>query len=169
MFIAFFVIRLALGLAIAAHGAQKLFGWFGGYGLAGTGGFFESIGFRPGRTFAFLAGAGEIGAGILTVLGLGGAVGPALIVMLMLVAVFTVHVSKGFFSQNGGWELNLFYVLAAAAVAYTGYGPVSLDSVFGLNFLTSPLQVTIAFIAAIVLALLNLSARKPAPQSASAA
>ena len=99
-------VRLVVGLAMAAHGVQKLFGWLGGYGLAGTGGFFEGIGFRPGRIFAFFAGLGETGGGLLMVLGLGGALGPAVIVMVMLVAIFAVHISKGFFITNGGWELN---------------------------------------------------------------
>src|SRR5580704_3862542 len=62
------VARIVLGLLIAGHGAQKLFGWFGGYGLAGTGGFFEGIGFRPGQVFAFFAGLGEAGGGLLMAL-----------------------------------------------------------------------------------------------------
>src|SRR5208283_2121385 len=89
--IAFLAVRLLVGLAMAAHGSQKLFGWFGGYGLAGTGGFFESLGFRPGKLFALLAGLGEIGSGILIAFGLGGAIGPALLVMVMIVAIVSVH------------------------------------------------------------------------------
>lgn len=169
MSIAFFIIRLFLGVAIAVHGTQKLFGWFGGYGLAGTGGFFESIGFRPGRTFAFLAGAGELAAGLLTVLGVGGALGPALVVMLMIVAALTVHAANGFFATNNGWELNGFYVATAAAIGYARNGAVSLDGALGLTLFSSPLQVTIVFVAAVVLALLNLAARRPAPQSAQSA
>src|ERR1700678_105254 len=113
-------VRLVVGLAMAAHAAQKLFGWFGGYGLAGTGGVFEGVGFRPGRGFAVFPGLGELGGGLLMVLGLGGALGPALIVMVMLVAMFTVHISKGFFITNGGWELNASYIASAVAVAYAG-------------------------------------------------
>ena len=82
--VAFLVIRL-VGLGMAAHGAQKLFGWFGGHGLGGTGGFFEKLGFRPGRFFAFAAGAGEVGGGVLTAVGFGGPIGPALIVLVMIV------------------------------------------------------------------------------------
>src|ERR1041384_2571298 len=78
------VARLALGLTLAAHGAQKLFGWFGGYGIAGTGGFFEQIGFRPGRLFAATAGLTELAGGLLVALGLLGPVGPALIVSVMI-------------------------------------------------------------------------------------
>ena len=163
--LALLLVRL-IGFGFAAHGAQKLFGWFGGYGLAGTGGFFESIGFRPGRTFAFLAAAGEIAAGILTILGLGGALGPALVVMVMLVAVLTVHAANGFFQTNNGWELNGFYIATAAAIAYAGNGSISLDSLLGLTLLTGPAQASIALAAAVVLALLNLAARRPAPQKA---
>ena len=166
MDLAFTVIRLALGLAIAAHGAQKLFGWFGGYGLAGTGGFFESIGFRPGKFFAFAAGMGELGGGLLTLLGLGGALGPAIIVMVMLVAILSVHVRNGFFATNQGWELNLMYILSAASVAYAGSGAYALDGALGLSVLNTPIQVSIALGAAVVLALLNLMARRPAPAQA---
>src|SRR5665213_371156 len=70
------IVRLVIGLGFASHGAQKLFGWFGGYGLAGTGGFFESIGFKPGKLFAGAAGASELIGGLLLALGLGGPIGP---------------------------------------------------------------------------------------------
>ena len=80
MDIALLVIRVILGLAIARHGAEKLFGWFGGYGIAGTAGFFEQLGWRPGRLFVLAAAGAELGGGLLTVLGLGGPIGLALIV-----------------------------------------------------------------------------------------
>ncbi|MGC2131577.1 MAG: DoxX family protein, partial [Candidatus Aquilonibacter sp.] len=153
-----------VGLAMAAHGVQKLFGWLGGYGLAGTGGFFEGIGFRPGRFFAFFAGLGEAGGGLLLVLGLGGALGPAVIVMVMLVAIFAVHLGKGFFITNGGWELNAIYIASAVALASAGYGAYSLDSVLGFTLLSSTQWATILMLAALVLAGLNMLARRPAPQ-----
>ncbi|MGC1382052.1 MAG: DoxX family protein [Candidatus Baltobacteraceae bacterium] len=164
---AFLIVRLILGLGLAAHGAQKLFGWFGGYGLAGTGGFFENLGFRPGKAFAFMAGMGETVGGLLTALGLGGALGPVLIVLVMLVAIFSVHVSKGFFTSNGGWELPALNIAAALAVAFGGNGSYSLDRVLGLNFLTDPLQIWYALAAAVIVAGLNLLARRPAPTSTS--
>ena len=74
------IARLVLGLAIAAHSTQKLFGWFGGYGLAGTGGYFENLGFRPGRLFAAAAALSEITGGVLVALGLFGPIGPALMI-----------------------------------------------------------------------------------------
>src|SRR5882762_5345515 len=80
------LIRVIFGLTMVAHGAQKLFGWFGGYGLAGTGGFFEQLGFRPGRLFAALASVTELGAGLLIALGFLGPVGPALLLSVMIVA-----------------------------------------------------------------------------------
>jgi putative oxidoreductase len=161
MEIALLIVRLVIGLGIAAHGAQKLFGWFGGYGLAGTGGFFEGLGFKPGKLFAAAAGLSEVGGGLLIALGIGGALGPAILVMVMLVAIATVHISKGFFVTNGGWELNAAYISVALLLAFTGFGAYSLDRVLGLNILTDPRQAWIALGAAVVLALLNVLARRP--------
>ncbi len=160
-------VRLVVGLSLAAHGAQKLFGWFGGYGLAGTGGFFEKLGFRPGRVFAFFAAAGEVGGGLLMVLGLGGALGPATLVMVMLVAIFTVHISKGFFITNGGWELNSAYIAGAVAIAYAGNGAYSLDNLLGFTLLNSPQSASILMGAAVVLTVLNLLVRRPAAEQSS--
>ena len=84
------ILRLVIGPLMAAHGAQKLFGWFGGYGLNGTGGFFEQLGFRPGRLFAGAAGAAELASGTLVTLGLFGPVGPALMISVMVVAAVSV-------------------------------------------------------------------------------
>ena len=127
MDIALLLVRL-IGFGLAAHGAQKLFGWFGGYGIAATGGYFESIGFRPGRLFAAAAGANEVLAGLLLVLGLGGAIGPMLIIATMIVAIFSVHWQHGFFGQNEGFELPLLYIALALLLAFTGYGAYSLDA-----------------------------------------
>jgi putative oxidoreductase len=131
MDIALLLVRL-IGLGLAAHGAQKLFGWFGGYGIAGTGGFMESLGFRPGRLFAAAAGVSEFAGGLLLVLGLGGPVGPMLIVATMIVAIFSVHLQHGFFAQNGGYELPLTNIALVVLLAFTGYGTISLDAAFGL-------------------------------------
>jgi putative oxidoreductase len=157
-------LRLIVGLGLAAHGVQKLFGWFGGYGLTGSGGFFENLGFRPGRAFAFFAGLAETGGGLLTALGFLGALGPATIVMVMLVAIFTVHLSKGFFITNGGWELNAAYIAGAVAIAYVGPGAYSIDGAFGLTYLSSPQAASVLMGAAVVLTLLNILVRRPAPK-----
>src|SRR5438876_2402289 len=127
-----FVARVVFGSLMAAHGAQKLFGWFGGYGLAGTGGFFEALGFRPGRFFAAAAGLAETGGGLLVALGLFGPAGPALVVSVMIVAAVSVHWPHGLFAASNGIELPLLYGAAAAALALTGPGRFSLDALLGL-------------------------------------
>ncbi len=157
------VARLIVGLAMAAHGSQKAFGWFGGYGLKGTGGFFESIGYRPGVLFAGLAAWGEIAGGLLTAAGLFGPLGPALIVMVMIVAAGAMHLKNGFFATNNGFELNAFYIAAALALTFGGPGPLSLDSAFGLDqYFTSTVNAS-TITAGIVLGLINLRLRNVAP------
>ena len=126
------ILRVVLGFTVAAHGAQKLFGWFGGYGLAGTGGFLESLGFRPGKVHAFVAGLFEFGGGLLLALGLATPVGAALVIAVMVVAVSTVHLSKGFWVTNGGFEYNLVIAAAALALAFAGPGQYSLEAAEGM-------------------------------------
>ena len=121
------LLRLTLGLTLAAHGTQKLFGWFGGPGLDATGQFFEMIGFIPGRRHAVRAGLAETGGGLLLALGLITPVAAALLFSVMLVAAVTVHIKKGFFAQNGGYEYNLVLGIAALTLAFTGPGSLSLD------------------------------------------
>lgn len=162
MDIALLIVRLIVGLAIAAHGAQKLFGWFGGYGLAGTGNFFEQLGWRPGRAFALGAGLGEFGGGVLTLLGLGGPIGPALIVMVMVAAIFSVHISKGFWAQDGGYELPVMYISTALALAFAGFGVISLDRALGLAILGETAQIWSTLALGALLGGLNLLARRPA-------
>jgi putative oxidoreductase len=127
------IIRLAVGLTLAAHGAQKLFGIFGGHGLAGTGAFFEAIGFRPGKPLATLAGIGEVTGGLALALGLFTPFGCALVIATMIVAVLGVHLEKGFFAQNGGYEFALVVGLVAAGIAFAGPGALSFDAVLGLS------------------------------------
>jgi putative oxidoreductase len=127
------IIRAAVGLTLAAHGAQKLFGAFGGHGIAGTGAFFESLGFRPGRRFAALAGLGELGGGLGVALGLLTPLAAATVVATMVVAVWSVHREKGFFATDGGYEYNFILVAAAAGIAFAGPGALSLDAALGLS------------------------------------
>ena len=132
------IARFVLGFLMAAHGAQKLFGWFGGYGIAGTGGFFESLGFRPGRLFATTAGLSEFGGGLLVALGLLGPIGPMLVLAVMIVAAMSVHVQHGLFAMSNGIELPLLYGAGAVALALTGPGAYSLDVVLGLASVWTP-------------------------------
>jgi putative oxidoreductase len=169
MTIALLVARLLLGGSLFAHGAQKLFGWFGGYGLKGTGGFFEQLGFKPGTLFAAAAGLGEMGGGTLTALGLGGPIGPALIIMVMLVAIFTVHVKNGFWQSNNGYELNTMNIAAALALAFAGPGTLSLDTLFGIDAVWTDQLRWVALGAAVVLVALNLMIRRPAQTTQPAA
>src|ERR1700682_948015 len=121
------ILRLAIGGTVAAHGAQKLFGWFGGGGIRGTGAFFEKIGFRPGHVHASLAGLAEFVGGLLLALGFLTAAGSALVVSVMLTAVISVHLPNGFFVTKGGFEYNLALAALAVALAFTGPGAYSLD------------------------------------------
>jgi putative oxidoreductase len=126
------IIRLGLGLILFAHGGQKLFGWFGGYGLDGTAGFFDSIGHRPGRRMAMLAGLSEAGGGVLLVLGLFTPLAAAMLIGTMIVASVSVHAQQGLWATNGGYELPLTNAFVATALAFTGAGSWSLDHAFGI-------------------------------------
>ena len=162
MALALLIARLVLGLGVAAHGAQKLFGWFGGYGIKGTGGFFEGLGFRPGAFFAIAAGLGEFSGGLLTALGLGGPFGPALIIAVLLVAILTVHLGHGFFVSKNGAELPLAYISGSLILMFAGPGVYSIDALVGLNSAWSGQATWILVGASILLALGNLVVRRPA-------
>ena len=125
------LIRVVLGGIMMAHGAQKLVGWFGGPGLAGTGGWLEAMGLRPGRMWAAVNGLAEFGGGALLVLGLITPLGSAAVAGVMLVAIATVHWRNGFFNSNGGYEFNLLIIAAAIALAFTGPGTISIDDLAG--------------------------------------
>jgi putative oxidoreductase len=156
----FLIARLILGLAISAHGAQKLFGWFGGHSLKGTGTFFESLGFRPGSVFALAAGLCELGGGLLTTAGLLGPVGPALIVLVMLVAILAVHWPHGFFASSNGMELPLMYLTAALFAAFAGPGVYSVDGLLGLDTRPEPMTAWAAIAVAVPMALVNVALRR---------
>jgi len=127
------LLRIVLAPSIAAHGAQKLFGWFGGGGLKGTAGFFGAggLGFRQPLAMATLAALGEFAGGVLLALGLLTPLGAVGVVGVMTVAILTVHLKKGFFVTKGGYEYNLLLLAGAAALAATGPGRFSLDRAFG--------------------------------------
>ncbi|MGR5984470.1 DoxX family protein [Bacillus cytotoxicus] len=120
------IIRLIIGISFMGHVAQKLFGWFGGYGLKGTGGWMESIGLRPGVFMAFMAGATELLGGFLFAAGVFTWVGALLIVGTMLVAIITVHGKNGFWVTENGFEYNLILIAVAVGIALIGPGAYTL-------------------------------------------
>jgi putative oxidoreductase len=128
------ILRVVVGLTLAAHGAQKLFGWFGGPGLTGTGQFFVQMGFRPGRLQAALAGTAELGGGLFLVAGLLTPAVAAAAVAVMFVAMVSVHLKNGFFVHNGGYEFTLVLGGAALTLAFTGPGALSLDRALGISW-----------------------------------
>ena len=124
------LLRVVVGGTIFAHGAQKLFGWFGGHGVRGTAGFFENLGFRPPVLLALLAGLGEA-SGALFALGFVTPLAALGMTIVMLNAIAVVHWSKGFFNGNGGIEFPLLIATVAVAVAATGPGRFSVDRAIG--------------------------------------
>ncbi|KIQ94882.1 DoxX [Anoxybacillus thermarum] len=128
MHIGILLIRLAVGLTFVGHGAQKLFGWFGGYGLKGTGGWLESIGLKPGVTMALIAGLAEFVGGVLFALGLFTPFAALLIAATMFVAIVKVHAPNGFWITQNGFEYNLILIVVVIGVALIGAGDYSLDA-----------------------------------------
>ena len=123
-----FALRLPVGLTFMAHGAQKLFAWFGGYGLEGTGQWMASIGIEPGYFMALLAGSAEFFGGLALVLGL--LVRPAAfaLAITMLVAIFSVHFSNGLFMSNNGYEFGLALLAVTVSLLVSGAGNLALDN-----------------------------------------
>jgi putative oxidoreductase len=120
-------LRFPIGLILAAHGSQKLFGWFGGHGLVETGQFMDSIGLHPGFLMALLAGSAEFFGGIGLILGLFTRVAAASCAITLLVALVTVHLGKGFFLTTHGIEYALALVSATVALSIMGGGSYSVD------------------------------------------
>lgn len=127
------VLRLVVGGLFIGHGTQKLFGWFDGYGVEGTGGFMESLGYRPGKPYAVLGGVAEAGGGLLLFLGLFTPLAAAAIIGVMLNAIFAVHVENGAWAQNNGYEYPMVLAVAAGAIALGDGGAAAVDHIFGLN------------------------------------
>jgi putative oxidoreductase len=133
MAVGLLIIRVVLGLLLVGHGAQKLFGWFGGPGLAQTGAFFDSVGHRPGRRMAALAGLAEFTGGGLLALGLLTPLGAAIVIGAMLAAA-AVHLPNGLWASAGGYELPALYAVTATGLAFAGPGDYSLDHLLGLSW-----------------------------------
>lgn len=130
---ALLIVRVLAGVVFAMHGAQKLWGWFGGGGLDGTASWFASLGFRHGRRAAVAAGASEVLGGLGYAAGLLTPAAAAAMVGVMTVAAIVNHAEGGFWSVRKGWELNGYLILLAAAVAVLGPGRWSLDAALGIE------------------------------------
>ncbi len=155
------VLRSVTGGIMAGHGAQKLFGAFGGPGLQGTAGFMESLGLTPGIHWARAAALSEFGGGVLTVLGLGGSLGPIGMISSMSMATAKVHWGKPIWATEGGAELPAVYIAAALAMGLAGPGRYSLDSALGIKI---PSAIVAAAVVTAATAVGWGIAGQPAPQ-----
>jgi putative oxidoreductase len=127
------ILRVVVGLLFVGHGAQKLFGIWGGHGLQGTAGFFEAIGLKPGRFHATAAGLMEFAGGALLALGFLTPFAAAALIAVMAAAVISVHFTKGLWATEGGYEYNLVLASAAFALSAIGAGSWSLDHALSLS------------------------------------
>lgn len=132
--LALLVLRLAVGLVVIPHGLLK-FGWVGSGGsIVGVAGWFQSLGFRPGIFWAWTAALAESVGGLLTLLGLGGPIGPGIVAADLVVVTIVAHAPKGFWAQNGGWEFPVPLAAGAFALALIGGGAWSLDALLGMTY-----------------------------------
>jgi putative oxidoreductase len=155
-----FVLRVVVGLTMAGHGAQKLFGWFGGPGIGGWTKSVERLRIRPARPWAWIAALSEFGGGLLLALGLLSPLGNAAIAGAMLVAIVTVHLPKGFWVGKGGYEFNLTLIAVVVALALTGPGSLSLDQALGIRF-PEPVTLIVVTVGLIAGVAGTLVSRKP--------
>ena len=156
------ILRAVFGLTLTAHSVQKLFGWFGGPGLAGTTQMMEQLGFRPPRLQAVVACLAEGGAGLALAAGLLTPLAAAAFISVMFVATVSVHLPKGFFIQKGGFEYTLALAVGALAVAFTGPGGISADAALGIDW-SGPFWGAAALAVGLVGGGLQLMARRPSP------
>lgn len=162
------VLRLVAGLMIAAHGAQKLFGWFGGAGFVKMAQGYQKQGFKPAWFWTCLAILGELGGGLSLATGFLTPLGAAGIVGAMFMAIFKVHWKNGFWNSNRGLEFPLALLTIAVAIGFTGPGNYSLDNLFGMA-LPTPLLFCILAVVAIVVDIAGLLITRPAPTAATEA
>jgi putative oxidoreductase len=165
MNLALLVLRVVVGALFVGHGAQKLFGWFGGHGPHGTGAFFESAGMTRGRIMAILAGAAELIGGLLFAFGLVTPVAAALLSAVMIVAIWKVHRANGLWVTNDGFEYPLVLLAVVFAVTAAGAGEWSLDDLLNLQLAGAGwalAQLAAGILGAgVALALQHVSARRP--------
>lgn len=156
------VLRVIVGLLLVGHGAQKLFGWFGGGGLDSTAWFFRSVGYRPPRLMAGFAGGAEMVAGAAFTVGLGTPVAAAAVMATMLNAAVAVHNRNGRLAIKGGYGYPLGMATAAAALGFSGAGGASLDAALGLGAGSAEagvLAVVVGLVAGFGVALTRVAAR----------
>ena len=155
------VLRLVLGLILVGHGAQKLFGWWGGSGMTGWTGAMTRMRIRPAMPWAWMSALAEFVGGLLVAIGFLNPLGSFAIAGSMLVAIALVHWPKGFWTTKGGYEFNLLIIAAAAAVAIAGPGAYSLDTVLGIH-LPEPVLLIVGTLATIAGVGVALGTRAPA-------
>ena len=156
------IVRVVIGLLFAVHGTQKLFGWFGGYGLQGTAGFMGQLRYRQPQLAALTAGAFETGAGLFLAAGLLTPLAAAAVIGVMINAVVSAKLKAGLV---GGYELDLLYASAAAGLAFTGAGRYAVDNVLRDAFgwtLAGTTWGVVALALGVVIAGLVLASRIPA-------
>src|SRR5580693_8103502 len=156
------VLRLIVGIPLAAHGAQKLFGWWGGPGVRGLHGHLTKMRFRPAPLWVAGAVGTEIGGGLLLAAGFLSPLGSVGVGAAMLMAIAAFHWGKGFFSQRGGFESPFLYLVSAATIGMTGPGAYSLDSLFKIA-LPEPVTGIVAAGLAVIGVAVGMAARRPAP------
>ena len=121
------VLRIIVGILLMAHGSQKLFGFFGGYGLEGTGQYMTSLGLNPGYLMALMSGSAEFFGGLALFLGLLARPAALVVTIMLVVAIFSVHIHNGLFMANNGYEYALALTAASIAILIEGAGRLSLD------------------------------------------
>jgi putative oxidoreductase len=161
------ILRLVVGLTVAAHGAQKLLGWFGGSGMAGTRGMVTRLQFRPVELWTWAVIFGEFGGGLLLALGLLSPIGSFGIMGAMAVAIWIVHVPKGFWNKNGGVEFPLQIAAAALALSLTGPGTYSFDNLLRIA-LPEPATWIVLAVGLIVALAAGLQSRRQASRKTTA-
>jgi putative oxidoreductase len=159
------ILRLVAGLTIAGHGAQKLFGWFGGAGFVKMMQGYQKQGFKPAWLWTCLVIVGELGGGLSLATGLLTPLGAAGMVGAMVMAIFKVHWKNGFWNSNRGIEFPLSLLGAALAIGFTGPGNYALDALFGLA-LPTPLLFGILAVLAVIVDIVGLFIARPAPAPA---